>query len=65
VADPAALPAPATDGVDLHARLRELESALATLTTDLAQVKMMLASPPQRLLLLPGGKKTAGGEDRR
>jgi hypothetical protein len=39
VADPSALPASAADVAGLQAKLRELESALAVLTAELAQVR--------------------------
>ena len=44
-ADPSALPASAADVAGLQARLRELESAVTTLTTELAQVKKAMAPP--------------------
>ena len=39
VADPSALPASAADVTSLQAKLHEMESALAALTTELAQVR--------------------------
>jgi len=43
VADPSALPASAADVADLRTRLHEMESALAALTAELAQVRKDMA----------------------
>ncbi len=63
IADPAALPARMTDIDALQAKLHEMESALAALTAELAQVKKALVSPsPQPSPRMGEG---ARGEDRR
>ena len=45
VADPAALPASAADVSSLRAKLHEMESTLAALAAELAQVKKAMGSP--------------------
>lgn len=45
VADPSGLPASAADVTSLQAKLHEMESALAALTAELAQMKKEMARP--------------------